>query len=73
VLRGDLGSRERRLEALTADPGASVAEIAEELRVVRELRAHVDELRPLLASLDERARELTTGRLLDATAGRPPG
>jgi hypothetical protein len=55
--------RERRLAALTADPGSSVGAIATELRSVETLRPRLDEARRLLAQLDERARELRTAWL----------
>lgn len=49
---------EAHLDALTSVSGAPVAELAWELRWVEGLRTELKELRPILAALDERAREL---------------
>ena len=57
ILGGQLEKDERRLSRLAADPSASLAEIAETLRRVNELRPDLDELHGLLADLTARARE----------------
>lgn len=57
ILGGQVTRTEQRLNALSADPESSLAEIAEALREVNELRPDLDELRSLLRSLDSRARE----------------
>jgi chromosome segregation ATPase len=57
ILGGQLQRSERRLEALASDPTSSLAEIADALREVNELRPDLDELEALLGELKERARE----------------
>lgn len=61
LLHGRLERRQRRLEALTVDPTAPLGEIAAELRLVRELTDELEDLRSLIADLDERVRELRAG------------
>jgi uncharacterized protein involved in exopolysaccharide biosynthesis len=58
ILGAQLERSERRLEQLAADPTSSLADIADTLRTVNELRPDLDELRELLAELQGRAREI---------------
>jgi uncharacterized protein YicC (UPF0701 family) len=67
---------EKRLRALNADPASPISAIAEELRRVETLRPHLQEVRKLLADLDERGRTLRTAWLLgqvEATRARGAG
>jgi hypothetical protein len=74
TLRAQIRSSERRLRALTANPGSPITEIAEELRRIETLRPQLADLRNLLADLEARGRELRTSWLLgQAEAPRPPG
>ena len=57
ILVGQLARSEEMLAELAADPISSLAQIAAALRDVNELRPDLDELRALLAELQERARE----------------
>jgi uncharacterized coiled-coil DUF342 family protein len=57
ILRGQLEKGERRLSRLAADPAASLADMAETLRRVNELRPDLEELHRLLGELTARARE----------------
>ncbi len=57
ILAGQLARSEQMLAELAADPISSLAQIAAALRDVNELRPDLDELRALLAELQERARE----------------
>jgi hypothetical protein len=58
ILSGELDRLERRLAQLDADPQASFSAITDAFRRVNEFRAHVDELRALLAALEARAHEV---------------
>ena len=60
ILSGQLQRSERRLETLASDPTSSLAEIADALREVNELRPDRDELEALLVELQRRAREFRT-------------
>lgn len=60
ALDNHVGTRERRLARLTADPEGSVSDIAQELRRIETNRARLDEMRALLAELELRTRELRT-------------
>jgi hypothetical protein len=64
TLGAHMAGSERRLSALTDDPGSSLAEIAAELHRVDALRPRLDEARALLTELQKRARELRTSWLL---------
>ena len=64
AVSGQLESSERRLLRLNANPASSLAQIASELRRVEKLRPQLDEVRGLLADLENRARELRTEWLL---------
>jgi chromosome segregation ATPase len=57
ILGGQLQRSEQRLEGLSSDPNSSLAEIADALREVNELRPDLDELEALLGDLQARARE----------------
>jgi hypothetical protein len=57
ILSAQLEKGERRLARLSADPAAPLADIADALRGVGELRPDLAELRDLLAALSTRARE----------------
>jgi hypothetical protein len=61
---GQISSSERRIRRLSANPASSLAQIAAELRRVERLRPQLNEVRSLLATLEERARELRTEWLL---------
>ena len=57
ILVARLDRAERRLDELSADEEASLAEIAATFRTVDETGRDLDELRALLRRLDARARE----------------
>lgn len=57
ILGGQLERGERRLAELSADPGSSLAEIADTFRRVSEVGVDLEELRALLTELQGRARE----------------
>ena len=61
ALRGQIDASERRLDSAVADAGASLTEVAAELRRLELLRPELAELEGLLARLEERARELRAG------------
>ena len=67
TLQAQTESSERRLEALVADPSASLTEIALELRRVARLRPALTEVTGLLGELETRTRTLRTAWL-----GHPP-
>jgi hypothetical protein len=70
---GQLQSSERRLRRLNANPASSLAQIAGELRRVEKLRPQLNEVRSLLADLENRSRELRTEWLLSqATSAKAP-
>jgi hypothetical protein len=58
ILDARLVESERRLTELSTDPTSSLAEIAEQMRTINELRPDLDELHALLHDLDVHAREL---------------
>src|SRR5579862_3140759 len=64
ALAAQLAASERRLSELAAAPGASLSEVAPELRRVERLRPGLEEARAMLAELDTRARELGASWLL---------
>jgi hypothetical protein len=71
TVNGQLEASERRLRRLAANPSSSLAQIAGELRRVETLRPQLNEVRSLLAGLENRARELRTEWLLSqATAAK---
>src|SRR5262249_54359403 len=57
---GQIETSERRLSRLNENPGSSLAQIAAELRRVESLRPQLNEVRALLADLENRAREMRT-------------
>lgn len=76
TLAGQLEGCERRLRRLTSNSASSLAQIAAELRRVEKLQPQLDEVRSLLSSLENRARELRTDWLLSqatSTSRRPGG
>jgi phage shock protein A len=70
-LRAQMRAGERRLARLTADASTPITDIAEELRRVEALRPELEEVRGLLAELEERARELRTAWLRAALNRQP--
>jgi len=71
---GQLESSERRIRRLNQNPASSLAQIASELRRVEQLRPQLDEVRDLLADLENRSRQVRTEWLLSqATSRRSAG
>ena len=70
ILSGQLDKEERRLERLAADPAAPLAEIADALRGVNELRPGLAELHELHAELSTRAREFRASWVAAADTAR---
>jgi chromosome segregation ATPase len=71
AVNAQIQASERRIRRLTANPSSSLAQIAGELRRVERLRPQLNEVRSLLADLEDRARQLRTEWLLSqATSGR---
>jgi hypothetical protein len=64
TVSGQIQASERRIRRLNANPASSLAQIAGELRRVENLRPQLNEVRSLLADLENRARELRTEWLL---------
>ena len=58
ILEASLERSERRLTELSSDPESSLAEIADEMRGINELRPDVEELHALLHDLEAHAHEL---------------
>ena len=58
ILDARLDRSERRLAELSSDPESSLAEIADEMRAINELRPDLEELHELLAALATHAHEL---------------
>jgi hypothetical protein len=74
TVSGQIESSERRIRRLNQNPASSLAQIASELRRVEQLRPQLNEVRDLLADLEQRAREVRTAWLLSqATSRRPAG
>jgi phage shock protein A len=79
AVSGQLEASERRLLRLNATPASSLAQIAADWRRVVKRRPLLDEVRSLLADLENRARELRTEWLLSqatlakASSRRPDG
>ena len=67
LVRGRLERGEQRLSELVADPETPLAELANALRVVNDLRPRLTELESTLAELQERAPEYRRSWL----TGRP--
>jgi chromosome segregation ATPase len=71
---GQIESSERRIRRLNQNPASSLAQIASELRRVEQLRPQLDEVRDLLADLENRSRQVRTEWLLSqATSRRSAG
>jgi predicted RNase H-like nuclease (RuvC/YqgF family) len=64
TLRAQIGSSERRVRELSADPAGSLAPIASELRRIESLRPDLIEISSLMDELERRARSLRTEWLL---------
>jgi hypothetical protein len=74
TVSGQIESSERRLRRLNQNPASSLAQLASELRRVEQLRPQLNEVRDLLADLEDRSREVRTAWLLSqATSRRPAG
>ncbi len=58
VLQVQIEASERRIRRSNRTPGATIAEMASELRRAGELRPQLEELRSLTSQLDDRARQL---------------
>jgi hypothetical protein len=72
TVSGQIESSERRIRRLNQNPASSLAQLASELRRVEQLRPQLNEVRSLLAELEQRAREVRTQWLLSqATSSRP--
>lgn len=71
TLQAQTHSSERRLEALVADPGASLTEIAAELRRLASLRPALTEVTELLGELETRTRTLRTAWLAQQSPSGP--
>jgi hypothetical protein len=63
ILGAQLERSEQRLGELESDPASSLAEISATFRRVSELRPDLEELRTLLAEVEERAREFRSAWL----------
>jgi chromosome segregation ATPase len=61
---GQIESTERRLRRLNENPASSLAQIAAELRRVEQLRPQLNEVRTLIADLEQRTRRVRTEWLL---------
>jgi predicted nucleic acid-binding Zn-ribbon protein len=73
TVNGQIESSERRLRRLNQNPASSLAQIASELRRVERLRPQLNEVRGLLAGLEQRARQVRTEWLLaQATSAKAP-
>ena len=64
TVNGQIESSERRIRRLNQNPASSLAQIALELRRVDELRPQLNEVRTLIAELEQRARQVRTEWLL---------
>ena len=74
TVSGQIESSERRIRRLEQNPASSLAQLASELRRVEQLRPQLNEVRDLLANLEERARQVRTAWLLSqATSRRSAG
>src|SRR3954467_5599179 len=67
---GQIESSERRIRRTCLNPSSSLAQIAAELRRVEQLRPQLQEVRALLADLEERSREVRPASLLSPLANR---
>lgn len=73
ALQGQVEGSERRLRALTREPGSSLAEAAAELRRLETLQPALHEVRRLRSALETRSRRLRTDWLLRQTQVSRPG
>lgn len=74
TISAQLESSERRIRRFNQNPASSLAQIASELRRVEQLRPQLNEVRRLLADLEQRARQVRTEWLLSqATSRRSAG
>lgn len=73
TLHAQVEGSERRLRALTREPGSSLAEAAAELRRLESLRPALDEVERLRSLLEQRARRLRTDWLLHQMRVSRPG
>jgi DNA-binding ferritin-like protein len=64
TVSGQIEACERRIRRLNQNPGSSLAQIAAELRRVEQLRPQLNEVRGLIAALEQRARQVRTEWLL---------
>ena len=64
TIGSQIESSERRIRRLNQNPSSSLAQIASELRRVEQLRPQLNEVRELLAELEQRARQVRTEWLL---------
>ena len=64
ILGAQLERSEQRLAELESDPTSSLADISATFRQLNDLRPDLEELRTLLADLEERAREFRSAWLL---------
>ena len=71
ALRAQIGSSERRVRELSADPATPLAPIASELRRIESLRPELVELSSLMDELERRARSLRTEWLLRQADSAP--
>ena len=71
TLRAQIGSSERRVRELSADPATSLAPIASELRRIESLRPELVELSSLIEELERRARAVRTEWLLRQAESAP--
>jgi hypothetical protein len=58
ILSGELGRLESSLAQLDGDPDTSFSALTDAFRRVKKFRAHVEELRALLAALETQAHEV---------------
>jgi hypothetical protein len=74
ALRAQIDGAERRLDALSGDPAAPLAELADELRRVDSLLPALAEARSLHVRLERQARRIRSAWLLQQTdAALPAG
>ena len=73
TISAQLEASERRLRRLNANPASSLTQIAGELKRVERLRPQLDEVRTLLADLEQRAREVRTAWLLSQATSSQKG
>ena len=64
TVNGQIEASERRIRRLSQNPGSSLAQIAAELRRIEQLRPQLDEVRGLIADLEQRVRQVRTEWLL---------